>query len=250
MRKFADMKIRCIAIDDEPMALDKLRNYIERIPYLELVGLCEGTYEAMQVLATERIDAVFIDINMPDVNGLDFVRSLVDPPLVVFTTAYGEYAVDSYKVRAVDYLLKPFGFADFQRAAGNLQKQFSLMHAPSDPAPANQPSSDDAVLYLKVDYRFVRVSLKDIMYIEGMNEYLKIHLVQGDPFLTHTTFRQIKQRLPENFLQLHRSYMVNMNHVLEVERSVVLMTDGARIPVSDSNKDQFMQYLRTYTLKK
>lgn len=244
------MKIRCIAIDDEPMALDKLRNYIERIPYLELVCLCEGTYEAMQALTTEKIDAMFIDINMPDVNGLEFVKSLVDPPLVVFTTAYAEYAVDSYKVRAVDYLLKPFGFADFQRAAGNLLKQFALLNAVMVESVQPQAVQEPGVLYLKVDYRYVRVDLDTVMYIEGMNEYLKVHLAEGEPFLTHTTFRQIKERLPENFIQTHRSYVVNMKHVREVERAVVLMSDGARIPISDSNKDPFMQYLQAYTLKK
>lgn len=243
------MKIRCIAVDDEPMALDKLRNYIERVPYLELAGLCEGTYEAMQILSAEKVDAMFIDINMPDMNGLEFVKALTDPPLIIFTTAYAEYAVDSYSVRAVDYLLKPFGFADFQRAAGHLQKQHGLLH-PEHPAPSAPAGQEPGALYLKVDYRYVRVSVSDIMYIEGMNEYLKIHTCSSDPFLTHTTFRQIKEMLPDNFIQVHRSYVVNMSYVKEVERSVILMTDGTRITVSDSNKEAFMQYLQSHSIRK
>lgn len=243
------MKIRCIAVDDEPIALDKLRSYIERIPYLELAGLCAGTYEAMQLLSSEKVDAMFIDINMPDMNGLEFVKALTDPPLTVFTTAYAEYAVDSYSVRAVDYLLKPFGFADFQRAAGHLQKQYALLH----PEPVAQPASapqEPGVLYLKVDYRYVRVAVNEIMYIEGMNEYLKVHTSSADPFLTHTTFRQIKELLPENFIQVHRSYVVNMSYVREVERAVILMTDGTRITVSDGNKEAFMQYLQNHSIRK
>lgn len=240
------MNIRCLAVDDEPMALDKLKNYIERIPYLELVAACESAYDAMQIMASDKVDAIFIDINMPDVNGLEFVRALTDPPLIVFTTAYAEYAVDSYKVRAVDYLLKPFGFEDFQRAAGNLLKQFTLLGKSHEQAPA---PAEDGVMYLKVDYRYVRVALDDIIYIEGMNEYLKIRTVSSDPFLTHTTFRQINECLPDNFLQVHRSYVVNMKHVREVERSTILMSDGTRISISDSNKETFMKYLQQYSIK-
>lgn len=244
------MKIKCIAVDDEPMALDKMKNYIERTPYLELAGLCEGTYEAMKTLLSEKVDAIFIDINMPDMNGLEFIKTLAHPPLVIFTTAYAEYAVESYKVRAIDYLLKPFGFAEFQRAADNLHKHFLLMHPQEEEDRTDTSPHESDVLYLKVDYRFIRIVLDDIMYIEGMNEYLKIHLTDADPLLTHTTFRHIKEKLPAHFIQIHRSYIANMKHVKEVERSVVTMSDGARIPVSDSNKDAFMQYIQTYTLKK
>ena len=243
------MKIRCLAIDDEPVALEKLKNYICRIPYLEFAGACEGAHEAMQVMADDKIDAVFVDINMPDVNGLEFIRALPDPPMVVFTTAYSEYAVDSYKVRAVDYLLKPYGFEDFQRAAGNLQKHWNFAHA-DEKCPADDAREDRDFLYLKVDYRYVRVSLEDIIYIEGMNEYLKVHLVKGDPLLTHTTFRLMNDSLPSHFLQVHRSYVVNMHHVKEVERTVVMLSDGTRISVSDSNRETFMRYLTDHSVRK
>lgn len=111
------MSIRCLAIDDEPLALDKLKKYIERIPYLELVASCACASDAMQVMAENTVDAIFLDINMPDINGVDFVKGLADPPMIVFITAYSEHAVESYKLRAVDYLLKPYSFVDFQRAA-------------------------------------------------------------------------------------------------------------------------------------
>lgn len=238
------MKIRCIAIDDEPMALEKLKNYIERVPFLELAAACSGTYDAMDVLSKEQVDAIFIDINMPDVNGMDFVRSLAEPPMVVFVTAYAEYAVDSYKVRAVDYLLKPYGFVDFQRVANNLQSHYSMKSQQNTPAEANQ------CLFLKVDYRYIRVNIDDIVFIEGMNEYLKVHIKDGDPLLTHTTFKQILNYLPEHFLQIHRSYVVNMKCVMEIERSMVQMSDGTRISISDGNRDAFTRYLQQYVIKK
>lgn len=183
---------------------------------------------------------------MPDLNGLEFVRNLNNPPLVVFITAYAEYAVDSHKVQAVDYLLKPYGFEDLQRAASNVMKRWELLSS----QPAEQPCAEAGVLYFKVDYRYVRVEMDDIIYIEGMNEYLKIKTISGDPFLTHTTFKQMNEKLPENFLQAHRSYVVNMKHVKEIERSVILMTDGTHISISDSNKDTFLQYLQRHGLKK
>lgn len=238
------MSIRCLAIDDEPMALDKLKSYIDKVPYLELVGVCSCAYEAMQIMSETVVDALFIDINMPDINGMDFVKALPEPPLVVFTTAYAEHAAESYKVRAVDYLLKPFGFPDFQRAAGYLQQQYAMKKENS-----NVMKEDDSI-FLKVDYRYVRVKLSDIILIEGMNEYLKIHLVSGDPVLVHTTFKQINGHLPDNFLQVHRSFVVNMNHVVEVERSLILLEGGKRISVSDGNKDAFMSYLNRYSIKK
>lgn len=236
------MSIKCIAIDDEPMALEKLENYISKVPYLELVAACSNPCDAMQVMAENRIDALFIDINMPDINGMDFIKALPDPPMVVFITAYSEFAAESYKVRAVDYLLKPYSFVDFQRAAEYVRMRYEDMQQ------ENRVADDQ--IFLKVDYRFVRVSLSDIVYIEGMNEYLKVYLKSGDPLLVHTTFKQMNGHLPENFRQVHRSYVVNVNHVVEVERSTVLLEGGKRISISESNKDAFMSYIGKYLIRK
>ncbi len=239
------MMIRCLAIDDEPIALEKLNTYIKKIPYLTLVASCESTFDAMKVMSEEKIDAIFVDINIPDVNGIEFIRSLNDPPLVIFITAYSEYAVDSYGVNAIDYILKPYSFTEFQRAANKLQKQWTLMHQR-----LNTSHTDSEILYLKVDYRYVKVNIDDIIYIEGMNEYLKIWTVSEDPFLTHTTFKHLLCHLPDNFLQIHRSYIINMKHIKEIDRSIVLMSNGARISISDSNKDVFNQYLQMHSIKK
>lgn len=233
--------IKCLALDDEPMALEKLENYIPRIPYLELVKSCVCPNEAMEVIAEYEVDAIFVDVNMPDVNGMDFIKNLQDPPMVVFVSAYAEYAAESYKLRAVDYLLKPYTFEDFQKTAEYLRQNYET-------SMQNSTFSED--LFLKVDYRYVRVELKDIVYIEGMNEYLRFHLVSGDPLLVHITFKQLSGHFPENFLQVHRSYMVNMNHVVEVERSTVLLDNGKRISVSDGSRDTFLAYISQKSLKK
>lgn len=238
------MSIRCLAIDDEPLALDKLKKYIERIPYLELVAACACASDAMQVMAENTVDAIFLDINMPDINGVDFVKGLADPPMIVFITAYSEHAVESYKLRAVDYLLKPYSFVDFQKAAELIQSRFLARQN------GNVSRQDDDFIFLKVDYRYVRVKFSDIVYIEGMNEYLKVHTVSGEHLLVHTTFKQLNGYLPEYFLQVHRSYVVNVKRIIEVERSVILLEGNKHISVSDSNKDAFMSYINQHAVKK
>ncbi len=237
--------IRCLAVDDEPIALEKLKSYIEKVPYLELVAACDDAMEALAILSDKGADALFIDINMPDVNGLDFVASLPQRPIVVFTTAYSQYAVDSFKVAPVDYLLKPYSFADFQRAAGRVAHQFELEQK-ADPTPQDSDS-----LYVKVDYRYVRVALKDIRYIEGMSDYLRIHLTTDTrPLITHSTFRQIAEYLTPNFLQVHKSYIVNMDQIREIQRMRIVMDKDTLIPVGDIYKDAFTSYLQDRTVGK
>ena len=163
--------IRCLAIDDEPLALRQLAAYIERIPFLQLVGSCQSALDARQLMEETDVDALFIDINMPDLNGMEFVKSLSVPPLIVFTTAYSEYAVEGYKVDAVDYLLKPFGMDDMLRAANKVKNQYDLQNT----AILSEPT-DDGELYLKTEHRVVRIETGSIRYIEGMSEYLKIYL--------------------------------------------------------------------------
>lgn len=157
------MNIRCLAIDDEPMALEKLKSYIDKVPYLELVAACECPSDAMEYMKDNEVDALFVDINMPDINGMEFVKGLSGSQMVVFTTAYSDYAVESYKVRAVDYILKPYTFVDFQKAAQSLLQCWKARQQDEKAA-----GMDDNI-FLKVDYRYVRVSLRDIVYIEGMN---------------------------------------------------------------------------------
>jgi DNA-binding LytR/AlgR family response regulator len=170
-----------MAIDDEPLALQQIVTYINKVPFLELATQCQSALEARQFLEQDTVDAIFCDINMPDLNGMDFVKSLTTPPLIVFTTAYAEYAVEGFKVNAVDYLLKPFGLQDFQRAANRLKDRLSPklgddrglnkgnISSSSDPQPPNLGGLEDDTIFLKTEYRIVKVSISDIRYVEAMS---------------------------------------------------------------------------------
>ena len=233
------MNIRCIIVDDEPLALNKLKRYILKYPYLDLVASCHNVETVRRALESGEVDLIFIDINMPDVNGLEFIRTLVNPPMVVFVTAYPEYAAESYKVNALDYLLKPFGIDEFNRVAEKIFSHWQLIQNQNN----SSSSTEECVRYLKCDHRFLRVECDDIRYIEGQSEYLKIHLVSDNPFLTHMTFRQITDSFPDNFIQIHRSYVVNMKHVVSAERTLVVLDDGTRLPVSSSRRYNLLEYM-------
>ena len=232
--------IRCMAIDDEPLALQQIATYIGKVPFLELTAQCQSAVEARQFLENDTVDAIFCDINMPDLNGMDFVKSLTTPPLIVFTTAYAEYAVEGFKVAAVDYLLKPFGLQDFQRAANRLQERLA------------PPSSKKAnVVFLKSDYRIIKVAINDIRYIEAMSEYLKVHLRnEQKPITTLLSMKKIEERLPHNFMRIHRSYIVNLDDIREVNKNRVILDADTYLPIGDIYRENFQQYLDTKFLGK
>ena len=242
--------LKCVAIDDEPLALSKLGSYIERTPSLRLVALCESPLEALSVIADNEIDALFLDINMPDMNGFQLLEQLPYRPLTVFTTAYSEYAVDSYRFAGVDYLVKPFVFITFQRAVTRLVKYHSFISAGKDDPQSPQPVPPRGAtpparqsIYVKVDYRYVNVRLDDIEYIKGMNEYVQIFVRDRRPLMSHVSMRQILETLPPQFLQVHRSFIVNMDRVSQVERMSIVTATATRLAVSDSYRQSLLDYL-------
>ena len=237
--------IKVLAIDDEPLALKQLAAYIRKMPYFSLVAECQSALEARQVMDSETVDAIFCDINMPDLNGMEFVRQLAVRPLIVFTTAYSEYAVEGYKVDAVDYLLKPFGLNEFQRAAEKIRSR--LAAAPSAGVGAGEPSS----IFVKTDYRMVRVTISDIRYVEGMSEYLKLHLEsQPKPLITLLSMKKMEEFLPQNFMRIHRSYIVNLDKVTEVNKNRVILGADTYLPIGDNYKEHVQQYLDNHYLGK
>ena len=236
--------IKCLVIDDEPLALQQLASYVEKIPYFTLVAQCHGAVEAREIIDMERVDAIFVDINMPDINGMDFVKQLSAPPIVVFTTAYSEYAVDGYKVDAVDYLLKPFGLDDFKRAATKVKKRYEL----ENNAAAQQPADDDDSIFLKTEHRVIRANIADIRYVEGMSEYLKIYIEGQRPIIMLLSMKKLEERLPSYFMRIHRSYIVNMKKVSEVSKSRVAIDADTVLPVGDIYKESLMQYLNDRSL--
>jgi DNA-binding LytR/AlgR family response regulator len=238
--------IKCLAIDDEPLALEQLANYIKKIPFLELVARCQSALDAREIMECEVIDAIFCDINMPDLNGMDFVKSLAVPPMVVFTTAYSEYAVEGFKVDAVDYLLKPFGLADFQRAANKVKARYDLMNT----AVVSTVDEDNAI-FLKTEYKVVRLSISDIRYVEGMSEYLKIHVEgQPKPLIVLLSMKKMEERLPKSFMRIHRSYIINLKKIQEVNKNRVIMDRDTWLPIGDNYKEQFQDYINTKFLGK
>ena len=240
------MMIRCLAIDDEPLALQQLVAYINKVPFLELAAQCQSALEARDFLEHDTADAIFCDINMPDLNGMDFVKSLATPPLIVFTTAYSEYAIEGFKVNAVDYLLKPFGLQDFQKAANRLKERLGQQSY----SPSQEETSGES-LFLKTDYRIVKVSISDIRYIEGMSEYLKVWIEgEAKPIIALLSMKKMEERLPSHFMRIHRSYIINLTKIQEVNKNRVIMDADTYLPIGDMYKEKFQSYINTRLLEK
>lgn len=238
--------INCIAVDDEPLALKQLENYISQVPFLDFKGGCRCAAEAMKYIREDIVDAIFLDINMPDINGIDFVKTLVTSPIIVFTTAYADYAVEGFKVNAVDYLLKPFGLDEFRRAAEKVRVQYEQREGNSTAV-----ADEDDSLFFKTDYKIVRVNVSSISCIEGMSEYLKLHMDGNvDPLVILLSMKKLEGRLPSYFMRVHKSYIINLRKIREVARGRVLMEDGTLIPVGDMYKEAFQAYLDSKFLGK
>lgn len=228
--------IKVLAIDDEPLALRQLELYIGKVPYLELIESCRSANAAKPHL--DKADAIFIDINMPDLNGMDFVKALENPPMVVFTTAYSEYAVEGFRVNAAGYLLKPFSFEEFRRTAERLQQRLEEKKA----VMAAARMTDH--IFFKTDYKNVRVDFKDIVWIESMSEYIKIHLEGQVPLIILYSLRKLEEQLPsDRFCRVHRSYIVSLSHVREAGSNSLTLTDGKTVPVSDSYRQSLREAL-------
>ena len=242
--------IRCMAIDDEPLALQQIAAYIGKVPFLELAAQCQSALEAHAFLQHDTVDVIFCDINMPDLNGMDFIKALAAPPLVVFTTAYAEYAVEGFKVNAVDYLLKPFGLQDVMRTANRIQERLQpLRPLTSHPSPLT--SENDNIIFLKTDYRIVKVTISDIRYVEAMSEYLKVYLEGGaKPIVTLLSMKKMEERLPDYFMRIHRSYIINLTKVQEVNKNRVIMDSETYLPIGDMYKETFQKYIDAKFLSK
>jgi DNA-binding LytR/AlgR family response regulator len=234
------MTIKCIAIDDEPLALKQIVSYIQKTPFLELVAQCQSAFEAMDTLKANDVQLMFVDINMPDLSGMDFVKSLSKKPFIVFTTAYSEYAVEGFKVDAVDYLLKPISYSSFLKAANKVN---SIVGFSSSIQPETIRATANH-LFVKSEYKLIRIELSDIKYIESMHEYVRIHLVNDKPVMTLLSMKVIEEQLPANrFMRVHRSYIVNLERIKTIERFRIIFDTNVFIPVSDQYKAQFQKYI-------
>ena len=239
--------LKCIAIDDEPLALRQISAYIAKIPYLELAATFNNAIEAQQRLASERVDLIFVDINMPDLNGVDFVRALTDRPMVVFTTAYSEYAIDGFKLDAVDYLLKPFSFADFSRAAAKANSLYELRQGrlPAQPDSDSEATPKDReYISVKADYKVSLVRIADIVYIGSEGEYVRMHLCDGSTITTLFRLKNMEAALPsEQFMRVHRSYIVNLRAIRSYVRGRIFLSDTEYVPIGENYKEAFQNYI-------
>ena len=241
--------LKCIAIDDEPLALRQLKSYIEKIPYLELTATCNNALEAQQLLASQHVDLIFVDINMPDLSGVEFVRSLVDRPMVIFTTAYSEYAVEGFKLDAVDYLLKPFSFADFSRSAGKANSLYELRHNQRAGEPEATPEAlpkDKEYISVKADYKVSLVKISDIVHLESEGEHVRMHLADGTTITTLFRLKNMEAALPSDmFMRVHRSYIVNLRCIKGYVRGRVFLSDTEYVPIGENYKESFQHYIES-----
>ena len=233
------MTLSTLIVDDEPLALDLMERYVERTPFLLLAGKCSGGAEALQVLAEQRIDVAFMDIQMPGMNGLELSRLTGDTTRVIFTTAFQQYAIDGFKADAIDYLLKPIDYNEFLRAANKALRWFSLAR-PADGEAGNAPTKTH--LLVRADYRQLRIATRDILYIEGLKDYVKIFTVDSPkPIVTQMSLKSLEESLPpEEFMRIHRSYIVRLDAVKVIERGRIVF-GKTYVPVSDAYREAFFQ---------
>ncbi|MBR2428410.1 MAG: response regulator transcription factor [Alistipes sp.] len=239
--------VRCIAIDDEPLALRQLKSYIERTEQLELVASCRSAVEAQGVLQSEKVDLLFVDINMPDLNGLDFVRSLDGNYYIIFTTAHPEHALEGFKLNAIDYLLKPFAYEEFMKAT---QKVISLVdlvercHAAESAVAQNEAeSSDMEFISVKADYKTQLVKISDIVYLESAGEYVRLHIEGSHSITTLFRLKNMETSLPsDSFLRVHRSYIVNLKRISSYTKGRIFLDNGEYVPLGENYKARFLEY--------
>lgn len=241
------MKLNCIAVDDEPLALGLVCTFIEKTPFLSLKGRFSNGIDALHAIQNDNIELAFLDIQMPDLTGLELARILdkvpEKAPRIVFTTAFNQFAHEGYKVDALDYLLKPFNYEEFLRAATKAQQHFDLVRRAEEQS-VQQPALKDNYLFLKVEYQMVRVVFEDILYIEGLKDYVKVHLESSNrPLLSLTSLKSLEEKLTgKGFMRVHRSFIVNLSKISAVSKtSISIGTES--IPVSDQYKDDFSRYL-------
>lgn len=231
------IKIKCIAVDDEPLALKQIVSYIDKTPFLSLEGKFLNALEALTFINNNQIDLIFLDINMPDISGLDFAKSVSGSHSFIFTTAYAEYAIDGFKLEAIDYILKPFSFDEFLRSSLKAQKKISRVTP-------DVTTINKSFILVKSEYKTIKINLNDILFVEGLKDYVKIH-EQETETMTRMTMKAIEEELPSGmFMRVHRSFIVNLEKIRVIERNRIVF-GKVYIPVSEMYKDKFQNYLDT-----
>ena len=244
--------MRCIAIDDEPLALRQISGYISKIPFLELVATFRSAVSAQEWLQENSVDLIFVDINMPDMTGVEFVQTLETPAMVIFTTAYAEYAIEGYKLSAIDYLLKPFGLQDIMRASEKALSLYELLQL-QEQLNGNISQEDETsegveegVLSVHADRKTHLVKMSNIVYLESAGEYVRLHLTDGTKLVTLFRLKNMESELHSSqFMRVHRSYIINLAHISGYTKGRVFLSNDDYVPIGENYKEQFMNYVNS-----
>jgi DNA-binding LytR/AlgR family response regulator len=229
------MQLKCVAIDDEPLALELMQEYIARFPQLKLVYSFDDAISAVELLRNTPVDLLFIDINMPDISGIDLVRSLQERPLIIFTTAHKQFAIEGFELDAVDYLLKPISIDRFTRAVHKAIDYYKYKNTPA--------REDNDCLFVHSEYKLVKIQLAEIEYIESLEDYIKIHIAGTKPVLTLMSMKKVLEKLPaDKFQRIHRSYIVSVSKVKSIQNRKVQLSGVVELPISDS----YVNFINTW----
>lgn len=235
-------KIKTIIIDDEPLALDLLERYVERTPFLQLLCRYSSAVEALEMLNQQQPDLIFLDIQMPELNGIEFSRLVPKETKIIFTTAFNDYALEGYRVNALDYLLKPFNYEEFLRSACKAKEWFDLSNRTVQ---RHTSPTEEAFIFVKSEYKQVKVYLDKVIYFEGLKDYVKIWMDgEHKPLLTIISLKALNEELPaDKFMRVHRSYIIALHKIQALERSQAIMTNGERITIADQYKEKFQEFI-------
>lgn len=233
--------IHCLAIDDEKLALDLVEDNIRKIPFLTLVKKCKNAFEAIEILHAEKIDLIFLDIQMPDISGIQMLKSLKEKPLVIFTTAYSNYALEGFDLDVMDYLLKPYTFERFLKAV-NKAREYLEMKENTQGQEDHKQISASGYLFVRSDYKLMKIKLNEILYIEGLGDYVKIYTGEN-PILTQMSMKALEEKLPSaQFIRVHHSYIVAFSKIDYIQKQQLGIANH-EIPVSDHYRDQLFRII-------
>jgi DNA-binding LytR/AlgR family response regulator len=238
--------MNCIAIDDEPLALDIISEFCSKISNIDLIGTFTNPFDAVELLNSKETDLIFLDIHIPQINGFEFLKLLYKPPLIIFATAFREHAFQGFEYDAVDYLVKPFSFDRFAKSVNKAQQIIALRESVSNISEVTERNSCGFIM-IKVEYSTIRVNLDDILYIEGLKDYVKIY-TGGKPILTKNTMKNFINKLPSNrFFRVHKSFIISIDKINKIENCRI-MIDNQRIPIGESYKQPFYKIVTRNSL--
>lgn len=234
--------MRCVIIDDEPLAVDVIESYINQIGGMEIVAKFNNPLDAITILNKHQVDLIFLDIEMPNLTGLDLVRTVENITQFIFTTAYPQHALDGFELNATDYLVKPIPFQRFLKAVSRAKEKYELEHSIAAQSNTSSENNKNDFIFVKSEYENIKVNIQDIKYIEGLKDYIKIHLKSEKTLLTLSSFKAILEKLPSNFIRTHRSYIINIDCIRAMQKTNVFIND-IRIPIGETFKKVVLKRL-------